>query len=75
MISVLEPKKRNRQPQPAAPNAMLVDMAELARLMSVSKRTIKRLHAGRKIPGVVELGRSVRFYLPKVKAWLERRAK
>jgi hypothetical protein len=40
---------------------LLLDMAQLARLTSLSVRTLRRLDCGRDIPGRVAVGRRVLF--------------
>ena len=40
---------------------LLVDLVELAVLLRVSARTVKRMAAAGELPGVVRLGRCVRF--------------
>jgi excisionase family DNA binding protein len=50
---------------------LLVDLDALCRLLSVSRRTGKRMVAENAIPGIVRpFGRTVRFELAAVKAWI-----
>ena len=52
--------------------SMLIDAAELARLLSVSKPTIWRLREAGKIPPAIALtSQCVRWQRDKVLAWIE----
>ena len=62
-------------PDTAAPAAtpgdpLLIDVARLARLTSLSVRTLRRMDAARDIPGRVTVGRSVRFQLEIIREWV-----
>jgi predicted DNA-binding transcriptional regulator AlpA len=49
---------------------LLIDMAELARLTSLSIRTLRRMDASREIPGRVAVRRCVRFQNEVVREWV-----
>ena len=53
-----------------AADILLIDMAELARLTSLSIRTLRRMDAGREIPGRVAVRRCVRFQSEVVREWV-----
>jgi hypothetical protein len=58
-------------PLPAGePAPLLIDMAELARLTSLSIRTLRRMDASREIPGRVAVRRCVRFQSEVIVAWV-----
>jgi len=67
--AVLAPRRRN----PAA--AATYDVRDMASLLKLSERTITRLAAVKAIPGLVRIGRSVRFNRRVVDEWLETRSK
>jgi hypothetical protein len=48
---------------------LLIDMAELARVTSLSVRTLRRLDASRDIPGRVVVGRRVLFQTEIIREW------
>jgi hypothetical protein len=49
---------------------LLIDMAELAHLTSLSVRTLRRLDASRDIPGRVVVGRRVLFQTEVIREWV-----
>ena len=49
----------------------LVDVAELAELTALSRPTIWRHHADGLIPRGIKIGRSVRWRLDVISAWLD----
>jgi excisionase family DNA binding protein len=52
---------------------LLIDLDTLCRLLSVSRRTGKRMVAEGAIPGICRpFGRSVRFELAAVRAWISK---
>jgi excisionase family DNA binding protein len=52
---------------------LLIDLDTLCRLMSVSRRTGKRMVAQNAVPGICRpFGRSVRFELAAVRAWISK---
>jgi predicted DNA-binding transcriptional regulator AlpA len=59
---------------PAGPppdrDKLLIDMAELARLTSLSVRTLRRMDAARDIPGRVAVGRRVLFQTEVIREWV-----
>jgi predicted DNA-binding transcriptional regulator AlpA len=57
-------------PPPAAGEKLLIDMAELAHLTSLSVRHLRRLDSSRDIPGRVVAGRAVRFQLAIIREWV-----
>jgi predicted DNA-binding transcriptional regulator AlpA len=56
-------------PSPAS-DKLLIDMAELARLTSLSVRTLRRMDASRDIPGRVVAGRRVLFQTESIREWV-----
>ena len=48
-----------------------VTIADLAKALQLSPRTLRRFIADGKAPPIVRLGRSVRFQLSDVKRWIE----
>jgi len=54
----------------APPDKLLIDTAELARLTSLSVRTLRRLDASRDIPGRVVVGRRVLFQTEIIREWV-----
>jgi excisionase family DNA binding protein len=61
-------------PAPPAPavEALLWTLSHVAVATSLSSRTIKRLVAERAIPGIVRVGRALRFDRRKVEEWISR---
>ncbi len=57
-------------PAPAASEKLLIDMAELARLTSISVRQLRRLDSSRDIPGRVVCGRRVLFQTEFIREWV-----
>jgi hypothetical protein len=60
-------------PKPAALaplDKLLIDMAELARLTSLSVRHLRRLDSSRDIPGRVVQGRRVLFQTEIIREWV-----
>jgi hypothetical protein len=55
---------------PALTDKLLIDLAELARLTSLSIRTLRRMDATREIPGRVAVRRCVRFQSEVILAWV-----
>ena len=49
---------------------LLVDLAELAVLLKISARTAKRMAAAGELPGLVRLGRLVRFDRRVIERWI-----
>ena len=49
---------------------LLIDMAQLAHLTSLSVRTLRRLDASRDIPGRVVCGRRVLFQTEIIREWV-----
>lgn len=68
------PKKQLKaatlQPPPD-PNALLLSVAEMCRLLKISRATLIRMDKSGKIPGRIKLGGSVRFHRETVEAWLK----
>jgi predicted DNA-binding transcriptional regulator AlpA len=54
----------------ARPEPLLINMGELARLTSLSVRTLRRMDACRDIPGRVEAGRRVLFQTEVICEWV-----
>src|SRR5262245_44246115 len=57
-------------PALSPPDKLLIDMAQLAHLTSLSVRHLRRLDCSRDIPGRVVLGRLVRFRLEIICEWV-----
>jgi predicted DNA-binding transcriptional regulator AlpA len=55
---------------PSPADKLLIDMAELAHLTSLSIRTLRRMDAARDIPGRVAVGRRVLFQTEIIRAWV-----
>jgi excisionase family DNA binding protein len=55
-------------------DSVLITARELARLMTVSERTIARLTSAGKIPGAMKIGGSRRFNKKKIMEWLDHRS-
>lgn len=49
---------------------LLVNVKELAKLLSCSVRTSWRLNSSGKLPEPVRIGRSIRWLLPAIKEWI-----
>jgi len=59
-------------PAPAGPDALAVDIADAARLLSISPSHLFALRrAGRFGPKPIKLGRSCRFRVDELRQWLE----
>ncbi|HKB40498.1 MAG TPA: hypothetical protein VKD72_29000 [Gemmataceae bacterium] len=55
---------------PSPTDKLLIDMAGLAHLTSLSVRTLRRMDAARDIPGRVAVGRRVLFQTEIIRAWV-----
>jgi hypothetical protein len=65
-----EPTDRaTKHPYPAT-DKLLIDIDELALLVSLGKRTLRRMDASRDIPGRVVVGRRVLFQLEVIREWV-----
>ena len=51
--------------------ATVLCAADLARLLGISERTVWRLDSAGSLPRPIRLGRSVRWRMAEVQAWLE----
>lgn len=49
----------------------LIDTAELAAMLAVSAKTVRRLVDSGRVPGVVRIGRLLRFRRAAVRQWIE----
>ncbi len=49
---------------------LLIDIAELAHLTSLSTRTLRRMDAAGEIPGRIKVGRRVLFQTEVIRAWV-----
>ena len=63
------PSPSPETPRPPA-DKLLIDMAELAHLTSLSVRTLRRMDACRDIPGRVVAGRRVLFQTEVIREWV-----
>jgi len=52
-------------------NPELINASELAKLLSLSVRTVWRLKAAGKLPKSLQIGRSVKWQKNEILAWLE----
>lgn len=59
-------------PMPRAAEPLLVDLGRVAELLSVSRRTAKRLAADGTLPGVRRVRRRLLVVLADLKAWIAR---
>lgn len=50
---------------------MLIDVDEVARRLAVSAQTVRRLVAAGQFPAPIRVGRSVRWRLADVEAWID----
>jgi excisionase family DNA binding protein len=66
--AVLAPRRRN----PA--EAVTYDTKDMASMLKLSERTITRLAAAKAIPGLVRIGRNVRWNRRVVDEWLRSRS-
>lgn len=57
-------------PAPSPGDKLLIDMADLAHLISLSVRTLRRMDASRDIPGRVVVGRRVLFRTEDIREWV-----
>lgn len=57
--------------QPLDPNAILLSVTEMCRLLKISRATLVRMDKSGKLPGRVKLGGSVRFHRETVETWLQ----
>jgi hypothetical protein len=65
------PGRAAETPTPSGPlDKLLIDTAELARLTSLSVRTLRRLDSTRDIPGRVAVGRRVLFQVGVIRDWV-----
>lgn len=55
---------------PSSAEKLLIGVAELARMTSLSVRTLRRLDSSRDIPGRVEVGRRVLFQTEVIRDWV-----
>ena len=60
-----------RKPRQSDPNSLLLSVAEMCALLSISRATLIRMDNAGKIPGKIKLGGSVRFHRETVEAWLK----
>ncbi len=58
-------------PLPLRLQPLLLRVSELSVLLSVSERTVKRMARANELPGMVHLGRSVRFRRSVIEKWIE----
>ena len=56
---------------PPGPEPELVPAAAVAVMLSVSARTLWRMHAAGELPAPVKVGGSTRWRLSEVRAWVE----
>ena len=57
--------------QPLDPNAILLSVAEMCKLLKISRATLVRMDKSGKLPGRIKLGGSVRFHRETVETWLQ----
>jgi hypothetical protein len=59
-----------QHPSPLPAEKLLISVLELARLTSLSTRSLRRLDSSRDVPGRVMCGRAVRFQLEVIREWV-----
>jgi excisionase family DNA binding protein len=64
------PAARTRPRQAPAPEALLIDLQEAGRLLSLSVRTVKRMAADGALPGLVRIRRRVLVDRTKLSNWI-----
>jgi excisionase family DNA binding protein len=63
--------KIQKKTEPPDPDAILLSVAEMCRLLKISRATLVRMDNTGKLPGRIKLGGSVRFHRATVEAWLQ----
>lgn len=66
-----QPAPKVPRTQPLDPNAILLSVTEMCRLLKISRATLVRMDKSGKLPGRVKLGGSVRFHRETVETWLQ----
>lgn len=68
-----EPKRapKPQKSQPLDPNAILLSVSEMCKLLKISRATLVRMDKSGKLPGRIKLGGSVRFHRETVETWLQ----
>ena len=51
-------------------NALLIDVEELAKTLNISKKHVLRLRTAGKIPQPIKLGKSCRWSIKEIEAWI-----
>jgi predicted DNA-binding transcriptional regulator AlpA len=69
-LKLIQPPSPNSNPPAAPPEPLLIDVAELARLTSLSVRTLRRMDASRDVPGRVVVGRRVLYQTEAIREWV-----
>lgn len=64
-------RPRSQKAQSAAPNSLLLSVAEMCTLLNISRATLVRMDKSGKLPGRIKLGGSVRFHRETVETWLK----
>lgn len=62
--------KVQKKTGPPDPDAILLSVAEMCRLLKISRATLVRMDNSGKLPGRIKLGGSVRFHRATVESWL-----
>lgn len=57
--------------EPLEPDAILLSVAEMCKLLKISRATLVRMDNAGKVPGRMKLGGSVRFHRQTVETWLQ----
>lgn len=72
-IEKTKPKKTQavKKVQPLEPDAILLSVAEMCKLLKISRATLVRMDNAGKLPGRMKLGGSVRFHRQTVETWLQ----
>ena len=63
--------KVQKKTEPPDPDAILLSVAEMCRLLKISRATLVRMDNSGKLPGRIKLGGSVRFHRATVESWLQ----
>ncbi len=59
------------QHHPVGPRRRLADVEELAVVLGISPKTVRRMIDARRVPGVCRLGRIIRVDLEVVNRWID----
>ena len=63
-------KEPKGPPSGASPRRLLISTAEVAALLTVSVRHLRRLHASGKVPAPVKVGAAIRWNREEIERWV-----